>query len=1029
MRRYASRKWIVLFIAGMLYSRAATGQLSEFLWQRDTIHMTVEKEQYITTMIGAKDGLLSSEILCLFQDSKGFVWIGTSIGISKYDGYTFENHITAGNKQLGKINKVVEDPLRELIWIMSDAGLAYYQNGTLQLLSFEEEDITVYDMSIDGNGACWIATAKGPVYFTQKEMQHLIHTGKGHIDTRLLPGWKSSLKEDSLIRLIKTDSRGRVWLASKNTVYCHDGNHTKQVWRSSSFNDMINTIMPAKNKTFFVSTMQGIFVCDNENNVSPVPFEPTISANIYDGGNALYYMCLEGIYRFDPEQYAFTFLSRIPDDITKWLSCVLVDREKNIWIGMHDALLFQRKRLFYEYRSNVNIEMFCGLQKKDNVVLLGGNRGKVYQKNGMVLSNFLGKGNSICSKSTLSAIYEDSRGWIWYGTAYQGIAVERQGKFRYFDKENGLGNNQNYFFLETSAGDIWTGGDGFLTRLSKQNGSDSIACTSYASLLSGDNWLVFRNAVEGPGNTIWAAGARGLFKYHNEQLSHYSLSDSTPINISDIKKSVNNEVWLTTMGNGIWQCYFDSRGLLQLKKKYGTGEGLNADSYLNLLIDEQNNIWAVSYSGISKITTHKENYSISNYTIADGFPDRNYQSAKLLQDKDNKIWVITSAGLSCFNPGDAEQPDKKPLIVLNTVKTPDSIYYTPQHLPGTPSLVLSYNKNELTFNLSGIYFTNPAAVKYLYRLSGNDTTWKDGGNNRTIHFEGLRPGNYILQAKALVGNTESDTIAACSFIVKKPFWQTWWFNTTGALLIAAWVYIWIKQKEKKIKKAAAEKNAIQMHIAELETKALKSQMNPHFVFNSLNAIAQLIASSQNERGIQYLSKFSRLLRIILDESENNFIVLKDEIKMLDLYLQIEAMRFGDSFTYDIYTDDNIEEEDISVPALLLHPLVENAVWHGLLHKQGQRSLIVHFRKISEDILQCTVKDNGIGIAAAKEMKEKRLNGVIQKSKGIQLVKDRLRTLEQQYGKPTFFCIEDMNTGQYSSGGTLVTIQFPVLYES
>lgn len=1028
MRRYAS-KWIVLFIAGMLYSGTAISQLQELLWQLDTIHMTEEKEQYITTVIGAKDGLLSSEILCLFQDSKGFVWIGTSIGISKYDGYTFENHLTAGNKQLGKINKVVEDLLHGLIWVMSDAGLAYYQNGALQLLSFEEEDITVYDMSIDGSGTCWIATAKGPVCFTQEEMQNLIHTGKGRLDTHLLPGWKSSLEEDSLVRLIKADSRGRVWLASKNTVYCNEGNHTMQVWRSSSFNDMINTILPVKNKTFFVSTLQGVFVCNNENKVSPVPFGHTISANIYDDGNTLYYMCLEGIYQLDPERYAFTFLSHIPDHITKWLSCVLVDREKNIWIGMHDALLFKRKRLFYEYRSDVNIEMFCGLQKKDNTILLGGNRGKVYQKNGLLLTNFLGKGKSICSRSTLSAMYEDSRGWIWYGTAYQGIAVEQQGKFRFFDKEDGLGTNQNYFFLETSAGDIWTGGDGFLTRLRKDNGSDSITCTSYASLLSGDNWLVFQNAVEGPGNIIWAAGARGLFKYHNERLSHYSLSDSIPINISDIKKTVNNEIWLTTMGNGIWQCYFDSSGLLQLKKKYGTGEGLNANSYLNLLIDEQNNIWAVSYSGVSKITIRKENYFISNYTAADGFPDKNYQRAQLLQDKDKKIWVITSSGLSCFNPGDVEEQDKKPLIVLNTVKTRDSTYYTRQHLPYAPPLVLSYNKNELSFYFSGIYFTNPSAVKYFFRLSGNDTAWKDGGDNRTVHFEGLQPGNYLLQAKAVVGNNESNTIAACSFVVKKPFWQTWWFNITGTLIIAACAYMWVKQKEKKIKKTAAEKNAIQMHIAELETKALKSQMNPHFVFNSLNAIAQLIASNQNERGIEYLSKFSRLLRIILDESEHNFIVLKDEIKMLGLYLQIEAMRFGDSFTYHIQTDDNVEEDNISVPALLLHPLVENAVWHGLLHKQGQRRLIVHFKMISEDILQCTIKDNGIGIAAAKEMKEKRLNGIIQKSKGVQLVKDRLKTLEQQYGKPTFFYIEDMNTGEYCTGGTMVTLQFPVLYES
>lgn len=1024
------KNWIAAVTVCILYSNAAMSQLHNYFLRKDTLQLSVNKEQYIAKMIGARDGLPSSEILSLYQDSRGFIWIGTSIGVSRYDGYTFENHLAARNKQLGKINNIVEDTLHQLVWIMSDAGLSYYKNGALHLVAFEEEDITVYDMSIDKKDIYWIATAKGPARYTRKEMLDIIQTGKGNIAANLVQGWKSSLKADSLIRLIKADDHGNIWLGSKNIVYCYNGNSTVPVWRSPSFNDQINTILPKDDKIFFVSLLNGIFACDSLNNVTPVSFQNTISANIYDAGGNLYYMCLDGIFRFNPQNYAFSFLCNIPNAVTAWLSCTMIDRENNIWIGLHDALFLQRKKLFHEYKNdNASLELFCGFVNKGGTALFGGNRGKVYAKKDAALFNFLGKGRSVCSKSTLSAIYEDSRGWMWYGTAYQGVALQQHGQLKPFNKNNGLGSDQNYFFMETVNGDIWTGGDGFLTRLRKQAGSDSITCTSFSSLLNGDNWHVFLNAIEGPGNTIWTVGARGLFRVSDEKLSHYILSDSTAIHISDIKKTADNRVWLATKGNGIWQCYFDGKGSLQLKQKFGTEHGLNTNSYLNLQTDEQNNLWAVSYSGISKISFQQTHYYISNYTANDGFPDMNYQSARLIQDSNKTIWIITSDGLSSFQPADLEQADKKPLIILNALTTRDSTYYSNYITSQSQPLILGYNENELSFHFSGIYFSNPSAVKYYYRLLGDDTTWKDNGNNRFINFEGLSPGNYILQTKAVVGNTESRNISVYSFIIKKPFWQTWWFYTICAGMIASAVYIWMKQKEKNIQKAAAEKSAIQKHIAELETKALKSQMNPHFVFNSLNSIAHLIASRQNERGILYLSKFSKLLRIILDESENNFVALKDEIKMLDLYLQIEAMRFGETFSYNIHADDNVEEDDINVPALLLHPLVENAVWHGLLHKQGQRRLIIHFKKVTDDILQCIIKDNGVGIEAAKAMKEKRLNGITQKSKGVQLVKDRLKMLEQQFGKQTFFSMEDIHADHYFISGTMVTIQFPVLYES
>jgi LytS/YehU family sensor histidine kinase len=167
---------------------------------------------------------------------------------------------------------------------------------------------------------------------------------------------------------------------------------------------------------------------------------------------------------------------------------------------------------------------------------------------------------------------------------------------------------------------------------------------------------------------------------------------------------------------------------------------------------------------------------------------------------------------------------------------------------------------------------------------------------------------------------------------------------------------------------------------------------------------------------------------VLDESNKDFISLKDEIKMLDLYLQLESLRFESSFNYNINVDDNLDDEEVMLPAFLIHPVVENAIWHGLLHKEGERRLIIQFLKSSNDGLHCIIKDNGIGIDAALLKKKNSINGEVHPSKGLLLVSDRLALLQQQYGVDSYIITEDLSDGDTFRSGTKVTIQIPVIYE-
>src|SRR6185503_16628164 len=157
-------------------------------------------------------------------------------------------------------------------------------------------------------------------------------------------------------------------------------------------------------------------------------------------------------------------------------------------------------------------------------------------------------------------------------------------------------------------------------------------------------------------------------------------------------------------------------------------------------------------------------------------------------------------------------------------------------------------------------------------------------------------------------------------------------------------------------------------LAESQLMALRAQMNPHFVFNCLNSIQECIVTQKYGEASNYLNKFSKLFRMVLNNSGKNLVTLDEEKEVLELYLQLEQMRFEKSFSYQITIDEELETDEILIPSMLLQPYVENALWHGLMHKEGERRLQIAFSKIDEDMFRCTIDDNGIGRKRSFELK-------------------------------------------------------------
>jgi ligand-binding sensor domain-containing protein/putative methionine-R-sulfoxide reductase with GAF domain len=258
---------------------------------------------------------------------------------------------------------------------------------------------------------------------------------------------------------------------------------------------------------------------------------------------------------------------------------------------------------------------------------------------------------------------------------------------------------------------------------------------------------------------------------------------------------------------------------------------------------------------------------------------------------------------------------------------------------------------------------------------------------------------------------------------KKGFFTQKHFSilTTIASLCASKI---VKAKAEAQKaKAEAELMETQKKMADVEMQALRAQMNPHFIFNCLNSINRYIVKSDQATASLYLTRFAKLIRLILDNSNTKNVILSNELEALRLYIEMEALRFDKKFNYRITVDSSVSADSIEVPPLIIQPYVENAIWHGLLHKESGGQLAIHVSMIGDSMLQCIVEDDGVGREKAKGLKSK--SATTRKSLGMKLTEDRISLLNKHAELNASVDIIDLRTADDEAAGTKVILKIPV----
>jgi len=333
-------------------------------------------------------------------------------------------------------------------------------------------------------------------------------------------------------------------------------------------------------------------------------------------------------------------------------------------------------------------------------------------------------------------------------------------------------------------------------------------------------------------------------------------------------------------------------------------------------------------------------------------------------------------------------------------------------------LVLTYNDNVACFYIDGVLEAK-SAKNFESRFLQGDSVIVGGQleHKNSRYFQGMIDDieiyDYVLTPNEVQSLYNAPNPNKTAIILK---WVGIGILILLVLLFIAWL---IKRRVSRVINAEKEKNRINARLLELETRALRAQMNPHFIFNSLNTLQRFVLEDHKEKSYTYLIEFSRLLRQLLETSESDTISLKEEIDILTSYLEIEKLRFDNSFEYEI-TSNIVNMEFVYIPIMLVQPFAENAIWHGLLNKKGKRLLRIDFRDMGEKQIACEVDDNGVG----RGFKEKDHTEIKKKSMALDFIRQRLDIIKQSTGLDCSFEIIDKKDVNGNPVGTTVRLILP-----
>ena len=556
-----------------------------------------------------------------------------------------------------------------------------------------------------------------------------------------------------------------------------------------------------------------------------------------------------------------------------------------------------------------------------------------------------------------------------------------------------------------------------------------------------NEWKIYTSELRNPETKVLSLNISNLFEdpegniwfRHNQGYSVYDAKKDTIYNHNLYLKKDDKQRWIKKfimdgqnriIVNGLFGDIGIASAMhpeLGITKHHTVNDKANHRVIDHLEVDSKGTLWGIEFGNVVKIDPNnfkEEIFNLKNeldsdlriYDLLIGPDD------KLIFGGVNRVWIA--------DPEKFSTNTEFPIPYIKRIQVLQKDYETEKAHHLIDHLELDYEENFFSFDFSSIGFTRSEGIRLKYRLAGFKEDWTEAHQRKYANYTNVPSGDYTFEL--MVSNSEgiwSDDVASIQVSVATPWWLSLWFWFLVALLVALLAYVAYNWRIRQVRNEERLKSDYQKKLTEMEMSALRAQMNPHFIFNAMNSIDYYIISNEQEKASDYLNRFSRLIRLILQNSKSTVVPLKDDLEALKLYIEIESMRFDDLFDYELLVGEKVDIEQIEVPPMIFQPYVENAIWHGLKQKEdGKGKIVIKIRRSDGSIIT-TIEDNGIGREAAQKIKSK--SAASRKSFGMKITKNRLDALNKLANTNASVQLFDLYKEDKTGAGTRVEIVIPI----
>lgn len=964
-----------------------------------------------------RNGLSQNSVYSIIQDKSHFLWLGTISGLNRFDGRNFTVFQPSHNNiQFSSIVHSLSIKDASTLYVGTSSHLLLFdmENDTFvdirQVLpNFNLPDnISIDKIIVDEDDDLWIhASQSGLYHYSFYNHQLELYFDKN--------------KSEEELRDISYHPTSGITIATNIGIYKIQNKKVRLHFKlENEYASQIKLVSTSKNFIAIgIDNVGVIFIHKNQKNLKiekSLLFPLTDISSILLTNDSIAYIgsrsqALTSVL-FHEDQPPIQLSTGAKGLSSNFILSQAIDNEGNIWVGTSGggaAILIPQKNRFKtlklsdQDKTNSGDNMIFGMHENtsDNKLYTGSlNKGLI--KLDLADHSITAIGNIRYSSHTLN-VYDviEYRDTIWMAT-WGGLCYteKNQADVKCF---NDLSDKFKKFYSIEKINDskLILGGENGLHQFNLSNHKFEIQTNQQSN-----NSIVIRDIHKwSPSIYLIATDNHGLVQYNWQEDLVTTIPEIDPYSRSIRHIYSTKDVISIASNNGI--ILIDPKSLNVLDH-WTSESGLSDQFCYASLIDSSGHIWATHNQGLSRINL--KDSSVTNFGLADGLQDLEFNTASAINLDNGNIVFGGIAGLNIINPN--KLPEKyKPLKPnITSIKIDNKILKYYNSGTSTHKYKFKYSENLIAIEYSSISESYLEDITYEYRLEGLSERWASTYKNGVVNFTNLKPGFYKFFVRAVSrSGLTSEINNHFEFTIKPPFWSTWWFRSL--LLLSAvilGVLIWNFQ---------AQKWRMKNKMHKLENMALRSQMNPHFVFNTLNLIKYKAITGSKDEISSLIDDFAALMRSVLENSRKNLVTLETEFSVVEKYIILENSRLTDGFEFKL--DNRLEHslDQYFIPPMVLQPFVENAIRHGLIYKKGSKLLSITFEDFKSGYI-CTIEDNGIGREKHKAIKPRTNN----KSIAIDLTRDRLKLITNG-GHSSTVKIIDLYDDQNKPTGTKIELNF------